>query len=261
MISAPALMLGYAAALASRASADAQSSRTGSHISGAQSDEWDYYDLPEVRKIEDGFGRCVVKGHRTAAIRFVLDQSEKSRKRLIPAVADSGCLVSATTGAFGLVQMKLTGDSMKYALSDALVREQFGSVAITDFTAVPPLFHEVPDLTQFEPKPGKKMKPKEVEDLAARKSDALAFAALAHYGECVVRTGPAASFALLATKPETAEERTAFAALQPSLAGCLDAGQTIKINKVFLRGAIAYNYYRLAVALRSLPVQTAGVTK
>lgn len=226
--------------------------RTGSRLPRPTYDENDSLAQPEVRKVEDKFGQCVVQRHRDAAARFVLEQSEDARKSLIPMIADGDCLVLATPQAGpGAVQMKLTGDFMKYALADALVRQQFGSRAIADVAQVAPLVHEQPDLTKYEPKPGKTLKPKQLAELEQKKFQAAAYAYLAEYGECVVRADPAASYALLMTKPETTWETAAIGPLQPALQKCLDAGSTITLNKGSLRGTIAYNYYRLAVAPRA----------
>jgi hypothetical protein len=157
--------------------------------------------------------------------------------------------------------MKFTGDFMKYALADALVRLEYGSAPISDLVSVAPLEHEQPDLSKFAPPPGKVLKPAKLAELEQAKNSALGYAYLAQFGECVVRANPTAAYRLLMTVPTTPEENAAFGEVTRPAQNCLDSGRTIALNKATLRGTIAYNYYRLAKAPRVAVPQTAGVEK
>jgi hypothetical protein len=84
--------------------------------------------------------------------------------------------------------------------------------------------------------------------------EAQSFWLLGKYGECVVRTDPAAAKALLQTRVETAGEVIAFDGLRPALAECLPEGKTLAFGKLVLRGTIAVNYYRLAHAARAISI-------
>jgi hypothetical protein len=63
---------------------------------------------------------------------------------------------------------------------------------------------------------------------------------------CTVRTAPAAVETVLATKPASAAEGAAMAALAPTVAGCVAAGQTMRLNRPGLRALLALGAYRLA---------------
>lgn len=62
---------------------------------------------------------------------------------------------------------------------------------------------------------------------------------------CVVRNQQGAVAKLLATKPATAEEADALAALKPALANCLSQQQTLVTNPVGMRAMLALAGYRL----------------
>jgi len=57
--------------------------------------------------------------------------------------------------------------------------------------------------------------------------------------DCVVARKPAEVADLLATTPEAATEKSAFAALVPTLGTCLETGVTLKANRTGMRLALA----------------------
>lgn len=65
---------------------------------------------------------------------------------------------------------------------------------------------------------------------------------------CVAEQNPAAIRGLIATRPETAEEKAAIQAIAPSLGPCLPQGATLKANRQSLRAALAEALYHRAVA-------------
>jgi hypothetical protein len=70
-------------------------------------------------------------------------------------------------------------------------------------------------------------------------------------GECAARANPAGVMALLATDVATPQERTAFAAVVPSIAGCVPAGVTFQLPPLLIRGYLAEGAYRNLVAERA----------
>ncbi len=72
---------------------------------------------------------------------------------------------------------------------------------------------------------------------------------LSRYGECVVRQEPAKARYWLLTPPDSPEEISRINDLRPAFADCLNEG-TMKFNRTTMRGAVAINYYRLAMATR-----------
>ena len=69
------------------------------------------------------------------------------------------------------------------------------------------------------------------------------------FGECVVRTDPSGSHALLMTQVVSPEETAALKAVVPAFSSCVPAQRTLSFDKTVIRGAVALNYYRLAKAL------------
>jgi hypothetical protein len=67
-----------------------------------------------------------------------------------------------------------------------------------------------------------------------------------YLGLCVARTMPADVAALLATKPTSAEEKAAVAAIAPRLGPCVRAGAAARLNVPGLRAIVALAAYRLA---------------
>lgn len=80
---------------------------------------------------------------------------------------------------------------------------------------------------------------------------------LIQFGECVARADSAGLDLFLATNPTTPEERTAFAALQPALAGCIPQGASIRMSARQMRGYMAEGAYRNFV----MASQGAGATQ
>lgn len=205
----------------------------------------------EVRGIQALFGRCVVKKQYIAARQFVLtpDLEGADWRRLVGKVADGDCLIAAAASAGG-VEMTFPNDTMRYALADALVRRDHSGAIPPNLKDAAPLVQPDFDETKFLPKPGRKTKQRELDQLAESRGKRLALVYLAEFGECVVRADTATSHALLMADPGAGAESAAFAGLKPALAGCIVAGQSLSFNKSTLRGTIAMNFYRLAQAPR-----------
>lgn len=67
-----------------------------------------------------------------------------------------------------------------------------------------------------------------------------------YLGLCVARTMPGEVEKLLATKPASAEEKAAVAAITPRLGPCVRAGAAARVNVPGLRALVALAAYRLA---------------
>jgi hypothetical protein len=70
-------------------------------------------------------------------------------------------------------------------------------------------------------------------------------------GECTARTNLSGVMALLATEVGSAEERAAFTAVRPSVAGCVPAEVTFQVSRLLIRGYLAEGAYRNALAARA----------
>jgi hypothetical protein len=70
--------------------------------------------------------------------------------------------------------------------------------------------------------------------------------ALAQFGDCVVRTNPTSSLALLKGMPASSSESSALATLLPTFSACVLAGQKIAFSRSVLRSAVARAVYELS---------------
>jgi hypothetical protein len=211
----------------------------------------------ETRKIMHAYARCVVKRQPSRAAAAILANVDNDTiLRKYPQLIIGDCLDG---GPGRSLQAKFSGDLYRYSLADALVSRDLAAFDPQDFAAVPTLDHRDPGPAPGEIGPnGKKMSARKHAEVLAGHKQATAFAYLSRYGECVVRSAPAASKELLLTSPDSAEETTRFKAMSQALATCLPAGETMRFNRITLRGTIAANYYRLAMAARAAATGTAG---
>lgn len=207
------------------------------------------YEADRVRQIQSGYGDCVVKKQPEEAKRFVLTPrfEEVELRKILPKVGDGWCLNEASD-AYGGV-MKFPADTMRYTLADALVRTEFLTSAPSIADAGP--IHHAPLVeADYQPRPGRKARPSELEALARKREMFDASSYMSQFGECVVRGNPAASYHLIMTAVLSPQESEAFKALISTFGSCVTAGQTFKLDKAAVRGTIAMNLYRLAHAPR-----------
>ena len=206
----------------------------------------------ETRTMLHQYGRCVVKLEQALASQAIsrnVDNGELLRRydRLIV----GKCL---PMGYATVAKVQFKGDQYRYALADALVRKELAAAPAPDLETVPQLDHRDPGLPPtISSASGKRLSEKKFQEALRGHEQAQAFTYLSRYGECVVRVNPAAARALLLTDPETPGEAAQFNAMQTALGTCLPENQTRGFGKLALRGTIAVNYYRLALAARQQP--------
>ena len=211
----------------------------------------------ETRAVIHSYAQCVVKRQPARASAAILSNHDnKTIIRKHPQLMIGDCL---RPGPQQVVKAQFPGDLYRYALADALVSRDLAGSNPLDFAAVPKLDHRDPGPAPEQVGPqGKKLSAKKFQEALDTYRTSAAFAYLSRYGECVVRVAPAASKALLLTMPDSGDESASFKALTPALATCLPEGETLRFGKVTLRGTIAINYYRLAIAARAASIGTAG---
>jgi hypothetical protein len=211
----------------------------------------------ETRAVVHGYAKCVVKRQPLQAAEAIKRNVDNNTiLKDYPKLMDGGCLRG---GPGEVIQARFGGDLYRYALADALVSRDLATFSGNDFSALPKLDHRAPG----EPPAnvtakGKKLSKKQFEAAVASYETAQSFTYLSVYGECVVRSAPLWAQALLLATPDSPEETARFRALSPALSSCLPEGATMKFGKVTLRGTIAINYYRLAMAARAAATGTAG---
>lgn len=202
----------------------------------------------ERREVVSKFADCIVRRRHDEVADVVLNNETNTEilqrhRRLI----DGGCL---KTSGGGWLEARFPGDTLRYALAEALVRADYKNGFPPGITSTAPLFHHEVNPEWFAPPQGKKLSPKQLADRQRRANESVGFAYLTRFGECVVRADPVLAHRLLLTRALSEDETAAFRTLGPKLSGCHEAGGQLKANKATMRGTIAHNFYRLARAPR-----------
>ena len=209
------------------------------------------WDVVKVRKVHSGYGACVVRRNHADSVRLIADGVDNSVvMKKYPKLIDGDCLVKAANPKSG-IGMQLPGDMLRYAIADALVARDLATSELTDLDRVAPLRHPVLEPTLMPESISPEAKETKI---ALRKAEIF----MSTFGECVVRADPQHALKLLRTKVATVEEAAALTPLAGAFGKCAPGGASFKVNRTMMRGTIAVNYYRLAVAPRLLPAP--GVT-
>lgn len=200
----------------------------------------------KIRKITFDYAACVVRKHHEKASEAILaTASNQAILGDLSQIIDSECLVSAA--GYG-VDMRFPNDSYKFALADALVNADFLSKGQTSFDDRLPLAQPVAMSSDAQAVLLAKIKSdRKRKDLQEQFTKSSILGWIARYGECVVRQDPVNARYWVLTRPDTPEETSRIKAMQPAFGLCLGSG-TMKFNRVTMRGTVAINYYRLAMA-------------
>jgi hypothetical protein len=201
----------------------------------------------ETRETFVKYTECVVKSRPQDAAEIVLSTIKNGEIiRTYPRVITPDCIGNGQ-------RLTLPGDFLRYGLAEGLVRRELSQGLPPDIALAAPLAHVQVDDADYQPKPGKTIKPKELQRIEESKAKALAFRLLSLYGECVDRRDPPAALRLILSTPDSESETQAFATLKPALENCLVEGETLTFSRVSLRGTIAMNLYRLTKAPKVVP--------
>ena len=208
----------------------------------------------QIRKFLADYGQCVAKREPELAKKAIVSganfhrESPEGKRLMQRECMDEDILANASSGFQGRLRMRMDDDTYRGVIAEALVLK--GNAALT-----PDGLKAVPILTYDEPRPLRLTypdgKPVPEEKLArqraaiARKTEAMLMGKL---GECVVRNAPTQSRAVLSTAIETPGELQAINALGPTLGQCIKAGETVSLDRMSVRGALAIAYYRLSQA-------------
>jgi hypothetical protein len=199
----------------------------------------------QTRRVMFNYAACVVKARHARASDAILANADNETisRRYSDLIIDS-CLGEVAGGG----QMKFGGDTYRYALADALVNADYRMTGETDFSNRLPLAHLTTapqsELDAALAITKSKRRRTELQDQFVKQTG---IAWLSRYGECVVRQNPAKARLWLLTRPDVPEETSRINDLRPAFEACLDNG-TLKFNRVTMRGTVAINYYRLAMA-------------
>jgi hypothetical protein len=191
----------------------------------------------QVREVGQRYATCVIRRAPNEARRFLVVPGKRP-----PVIGD--CLNEAARGMGN--EMRFPGAMYRYAMAEALIVRDYTAGLPDGVAAATPPAREEPETLDEAKLP----KGKRGEEVRQRFVRAQGFHVLDTLTECVARTNPQGSLALLKTGLGNTGETAAFAALKPAIAGCLPPGQTVNFNRTVLRGSLAFNLYRLAYAVR-----------
>lgn len=204
-----------------------------------------------LRQVAADYAKCVVHKSRAKASEAVLSTADnKAVMRKFTQIIDSDCMLKSVEADAEAVQMRFPGTTLQGAIADALVNADFATRGDESFADRLPLAQ--PAMLEPEQEASELAKAKDERErqvLQAAFVEYKARAWMAAYGECVVRQNPEGARYWLLTPPDAPDEMSRIKALQPALSACLRAG-SIKFTRTILRGTVAINYYRLALATR-----------
>lgn len=204
-----------------------------------------------LREASLAYGDCVVRRNAVAARQVVLaevpnDDIREDYRRLI----STDCMSDAGRG--GVAGILFRADSFRYMLAEGLVRLDYRASGPIDFTAVPRI--DRPPVAALDEEELAGMGRRRQAELRESHRLATALRAMALLAECVARAAPEGVRSLALSEPQSADETQRFAVVQPAIAACLPPGESVRLDRSVLRGALLLNYYRLAHAVQPVAI-------
>lgn len=177
------------------------------------------FSANDSRLAMDEFGVCVVRRWPARATRALAIPVDDPRyHQLMEDMAIDECLSSGTL-SFAMM-------SMRGSLYEALYEVNYARHGRIDFTGI-----AHPDYLAGYAQP-----------LSA---EATAVIAIARFGECVARTDSQSAVSLMTSPIGSAGEVRLMTALTPALSACIPAGQTLRLSRTVVRGAVAEGLVRM----------------
>lgn len=210
--------------------------------------------MAQVRKFLGDYGQCIAKREPALAHKAIVSganfhsDSPEGKRLKQRECMDEDLLANTSSGFQGRLRMRMDDDTYRGVIAEALVVKGSAALTAEGLKAVPLLTYDEPRplrLTYPDGKPVPEEKLARQRAAIARKTEATLMGKL---GECVVRNAPEQSRAVLSTALETPGELQAINALGPTLGQCIKAGETVSLDRMSVRGALAIAYYRLSQA-------------
>jgi len=187
------------------------------------------------------FADCVVR-KRPGQARQVVFRSYQDVDKRFPKLLDKECLPDKPSGQY-ISQLRFPGDTLHQLLANALIRLEYSSSG-PDLSALSPM--EIPAPQSKAPELLAKMSVKEREAESTRFSKSQNWYMLLTLGDCVSRRDSEGVRLLALTDIASTEENVAIRELQPQIAACWPAGQTVRMRINDFRGPALRAYYHLA---------------
>lgn len=198
------------------------------------------------------YASCVVKAKRPLASRFVLDRTTLEFDRAYRALDDTNCM-SGVSGADAQIGHAMSGELMRFALAEALLRDELASI---DPAALPMAARlDIPQITaaNYEPKAYRDYSLADMKGLDEKRRKHQLAVIMYKFGECAVRSNPQGARTLLQAPANSAVELQALQSALPAYGACLERGTRFQLSRAELRGALAFGYYSLAHAPTATP--------
>jgi hypothetical protein len=202
------------------------------------------WPIDQSRPILADFGACAVKRAPDLARTFILRSETVSFDSRYLSLFNPSCFTNALihNSVLSTTKLEMSKWRGRTMIAAALVNQDLANFDASQIRFAGPISR----LTI----PAKMLAastPKEKEQLLQERQ-AVALEALA---ECVVRANPTGAQVLLRSKLNSDEEMRAIQGLMPDLDSCLNKGSQFKLDRGSLRGAVAFDFYRLAYAPRT----------
>lgn len=187
------------------------------------------------------FADCIVKKRPDQARQVVFLSYQDVAKRF-PKLLDKECLPDKPGDQY-ISQLRFPGDTLHQLLANALIRMEYSSSG-PDLSTLSPMGLPVPQ--PKAPELLAKLSAKEREAENKRFSASQNWYMLLSLGDCVSRRDSEGVRTLALTDIASAEEKAAIGKLQPQIAACWPAGQTVRMRVSDFRGPVLRAYYHLA---------------
>ncbi len=208
----------------------------------------------QIRKFLADYGECIAKREPELARKAILvganfnRESPEGKRLKQRECMDEDNLRNTVSGFQGRLRMRLDDDTYRGVIAEALVVKGSRLLDAAGVRAIPLLTYDEtrPLRVQYpDGKPIPEGKLARQRAAIARKAEAVQMGKL---GECVVRNAPENSRSVLSSALETPAELQSINALGPILGQCIKAGETVSLDRMSVRGALAIAYYRLSQA-------------
>lgn len=216
---------------------------------------------PDMKALRQGmadYGSCIVKYEPAKAREFVLSGGFVSRRNQDEqALLSTECMpgedllrvaMGDQKGLSSRGKLRLPDVMIRWAIAQALFDREAASITATNFASVPALTYEEPYPVSTTDRDGNTLSDKRIALQRQKFEEKAADVTMAKLGECVARMDGAGTRAVLLTALDTPEELASLKAVTSAIGNCLPKGQTLKFDRMSLRGSLAVAYYRLASA-------------
>lgn len=205
------------------------------------------------RPYTDAYAQCMVWRHHDRAAAVILkDVDDETLKYKYGDVYISKPIISMpecdNLHLPPYSEFVLNANELRFSLAKSLVQTDLKGRTDESFASVPPLSHRPAQSIESLARLSGLSALSKRDALSKMQQGDEALMWLAYFGECVVRRDPANTRLWLFSRSRSSEEATILQTLNPSFGACLTDGRTLTFGREVLRGAIAINFYRLAIA-------------